>query len=106
MDVYNVYGIEVVGVQFVLFEDVSKYGIINILGFYGYVFEVKDLVEKFFFEEVFLEIVVMGCYVLNLLIFFVLKFIGRGVGNEIQFIDVFCEVCCKQFIYVWLLEGN
>ena len=29
MDVYDVYGTEVVGVQSVLPEDVSKYGIIN-----------------------------------------------------------------------------
>lgn len=46
MDVYNAYGTEVVGVQSVLPEDVSKYGIINTSGSHGHVFEVKDLVEK------------------------------------------------------------
>lgn len=46
MDVYDVYGTEVVGVQSVLPEDVSKYGIINTSGSQGHVYEVNDLVEK------------------------------------------------------------
>ncbi|AMA52506.1 UTP--glucose-1-phosphate uridylyltransferase GalU [Bacillus inaquosorum] len=106
MDVYDAYGTEVVGVQSVLPEDVSKYGIINTSGSQGHVYEVKDLVEKPSPEEAPSEIAVMGRYVLNSLIFPVLKSIGRGAGNEIQLTDALREVCCKQPIHARLLEGN
>ncbi|MEC1793484.1 UTP--glucose-1-phosphate uridylyltransferase GalU [Bacillus vallismortis] len=106
MDVYNAYGTEVIGVQSVLPEDVSKYGIINTSGTHGHVYEVKDVVEKPSLDEAPSEIAVMGRYVLNSSIFPVLKSIGRGVGNEIQLTDALREVCCKQPIHARLLEGN
>ncbi len=106
MDVYDAYGTEVVGVQSVLPEDVSKYGIINTSGSQGHVYEVKDLVEKPSPEEAPSEIAVMGRYVLNSLIFPVLKSIGRGAGNEIQLTDALREVCCKRPIHARSLEGN
>lgn len=106
MDVYDVYGTEVVGVQSVLPEDVSKYGIINTSGSQGHVYEVNDLVEKPSPEEAPSEIAVMGRYVLNSSIFSVLKTIGRGAGNEIQLTDALREVCHKEPIHARLLEGN
>ncbi|MFB4366243.1 UTP--glucose-1-phosphate uridylyltransferase GalU [Bacillus sp. LR_6] len=105
MDVYDVYGTEVVGVQSVLPEDVSKYGIIT-SGSQGHVYEVNDLVEKPSPEEAPSEIAVMGRYVLNSSIFSVLKTIGRGAGNEIQLTDALREVCRKEPIHARLLEGN
>ncbi len=106
MDVYNAYGTEVIGVQSVLPEDVSKYGIINTSGTHGHVYEVKDVVEKPSLDEAPSEIAVMGRYVLNSSIFPVLKSIGRGVGNEIQLTDALREVCCKQPIHARLLAGR
>lgn len=106
MDVYDVYGTEVVGVQSVLPEDVSKYGIINTSGSQGHVYEVNDLVEKPSPEEAPSEIAVMGRYVLNSSIFSVLKTIGRGAGNEIQLTDALREVCRNEPIHARLLEGN
>ncbi len=96
MDVYNAYGTEVVGVQSVLPEDVSKYGMINTSGTHGHVYEVKDVVEKPSLDEAPSENAVIGRYVLNSSIFLVLKLIGRGAGNEIQLTDALREVCCKQ----------
>lgn len=60
MDVYNAYSKEVAGVQSVLPEDVSKYGIINTSGTHGHVYEVKDVVEKPSLDEASSEIAVMG----------------------------------------------
>ncbi|MEC1755781.1 UTP--glucose-1-phosphate uridylyltransferase GalU [Bacillus mojavensis] len=106
MDVYDAYGTEVVGVQSVLPEDVSKYGIINTSGSKGHVYEVKDLVEKPSPEEAPSEIAVMGRYVLTPSIFPVLKSIGRGAGNEIQLTDALREVCRTQPIHARLLKGK
>ncbi|WP_434178702.1 UTP--glucose-1-phosphate uridylyltransferase GalU [Bacillus stercoris] len=106
MDVYDAYGTEVVGVQSVLPEDVSKYGIINTSGTHGHVYEVKDLVEKPSPEEAPSDIAVMGRYVLNSSIFPVLKSIVRGAGNEIQLTDALREVCRNEPIHARLLEGN
>ncbi|WP_336183111.1 UTP--glucose-1-phosphate uridylyltransferase GalU [Bacillus sp. 205(2023)] len=106
MDVYAAYGTEVVGVQSVLPEDVSKYGIIQTSGSQGHVYEVNDLVEKPSPEDAPSEIAVMGRYVLNPSIFPVLKSIGRGAGNEIQLTDALREVCRTQPIHARLLEGK
>ncbi|MGR0121451.1 UTP--glucose-1-phosphate uridylyltransferase GalU [Bacillus halotolerans] len=106
MDVYADYGTEVVGVQSVLPEDVSKYGIIQTSGSQGHVYEVNDLVEKPSPEDAPSEIAVMGRYVLNPSIFPVLKSIGRGAGNEIQLTDALREVCRTQPIHARLLEGK
>ncbi|MFJ9291997.1 UTP--glucose-1-phosphate uridylyltransferase GalU [Bacillus halotolerans] len=106
MDVYADYGTEVVGVQSVLPEDVSKYGIIQTSGSQGHVYEVNDLVEKPSPEEAPSETAVMGRYVLNPSIFPVLKSIGRGAGNEIQLTDALREVCRTQPIHARLLEGK
>ncbi|MEC0321576.1 UTP--glucose-1-phosphate uridylyltransferase GalU [Bacillus subtilis] len=103
MDVYDVYGTEVVGVQSVLPEDVSKYGIINTSGSQGHVYEVNEKPSP---EEAPSEIAVMGRYVLNSSIFSVLKTIGRGAGNEIQLTDALREVCRNEPIHARLLEGN
>ncbi|MEK4378108.1 MULTISPECIES: UTP--glucose-1-phosphate uridylyltransferase GalU [Bacillus] len=106
MDVYADYGTEVVGVQSVLPEDVSKYGIIQTSGSQSHVYEVNDLVEKPSPEEAPSETAVMGRYVLNPSIFPVLKSIGRGAGNEIQLTDALREVCRTQPIHARLLEGK
>ncbi|MCI3194104.1 UTP--glucose-1-phosphate uridylyltransferase GalU [Bacillus sp. HU-1818] len=106
MDVYDTCGTEVVGVQSVAPEDVSKYGIIQTAGNEGHVYEVEDLVEKPSPEEAPSEIAVMGRYVLNPSIFSVLKSIGRGAGNEIQLTDALREACRTQPIHARLLEGN
>nr|WP_087991400.1 UTP--glucose-1-phosphate uridylyltransferase GalU [Bacillus subtilis] len=106
MDVYAAYGTEVVGVQSVLPEDVSKYGIIQTSGSQGRVYEVNDLVEKPSLEEAPSKIAVMGRYVLNPSIFPVLKSIRRGAGNEIQLTDALREVCRTQPIHARLLEGK
>ncbi|MGG1228672.1 UTP--glucose-1-phosphate uridylyltransferase GalU [Bacillus halotolerans] len=100
MDVYAAYGTEVVGVQPVLPEDVSKYGIIQTSGSQGHVYEVNSP------EEAPSEIAVMGRYVLNPSIFPILKSIGRGAGNEIQLTDALREVCRTQPIHARLLEGK
>ncbi|MDG0765292.1 UTP--glucose-1-phosphate uridylyltransferase GalU [Bacillus halotolerans] len=106
MDVYAAYGTEIVGVQSVLPEDVSKYGIIQTSDSQGHVYEVNDLVEKPSPEAAPSEIAVMGRYVLNPSIFPVLKSIGRGAGNEIQLTDALREVCRTQPIHARLLEGK
>lgn len=59
------------------------------------------MVEKFKVEMVLLRYVVVGCYVLDCVIFDVLCCIDQGVGGEVQFIDVIVLLIVEgYFVYV------
>ncbi|MFC2947736.1 UTP--glucose-1-phosphate uridylyltransferase GalU [Virgibacillus sediminis] len=90
LDVYEMYGHSVVGVQGVPWEDVSKYGIIRPSRANGYasgVQEVESLVEKPDREHAPSNLGIMGRYVLSPQIFSTLKDQQPGKDGEIQLTD-------------------
>ncbi|MCI2252824.1 UTP--glucose-1-phosphate uridylyltransferase GalU [Domibacillus sp. PGB-M46] len=106
MDVHEQAGTDVVGVQHVAPEDVSKYGIIAPRACTGSVYELADLVEKPSVDEAPSMIAVMGRYVLNPSIFPVLESLERGTGGEIQLTDALRKQCAASPIHAVLLEGQ
>ncbi len=80
IDVYNEYGVSVLGVQTVAKEDVSKYGIADVNEIEDRTYEVKALVEKPSVNEAPSNIAILGRYVLTPEIFEVLE--NRPALNE------------------------
>lgn len=81
---YEEIGVLILVVMWVLYEDIVKYGVINLskevmLGFYNVIF----FVEKLELKDVLSDLVIIGCYVFMLEIFDVLVKIKLGKGNEI-----------------------
>ncbi|WP_409298834.1 UTP--glucose-1-phosphate uridylyltransferase GalU [Peribacillus sp. SCS-26] len=87
LDIYDVMGRQVIGVQQVAPAEVSKYGIIRYHSRIDSVCEVDDLVEKPSLDTAPSTMAVMGRYVLKPSIFKVLQHTKRGAGNEVQLTD-------------------
>ncbi|WP_050180054.1 UTP--glucose-1-phosphate uridylyltransferase GalU [Domibacillus robiginosus] len=106
MDVHEQTGTDVVGVQHVAPEDVSKYGIIDTRTSRGLVYELADLVEKPSVDEAPSMIAVMGRYVLNPSIFPILASLEKGAGGEIQLTDALRKQCTVSPIHAVSIQGQ
>ncbi|WP_046174244.1 UTP--glucose-1-phosphate uridylyltransferase GalU [Domibacillus indicus] len=106
IDVYEQVKTDVIGVQHVAPEDVSKYGIIDPGAHTGPIYELADLVEKPSVEEAPSMIAVMGRYVLEPSIFNLLETLDRGAGNEIQLTDALRKQCAASTIHAVCLSGQ
>lgn len=105
VDVNQVSGVSIIVVEDVLYDKIGSYGIVVIDVFDGCQGWISVIVEKFKFEDVLSDFVVVGCYVLSLVIFDLFEFIGIGVGGEIQLIDVIVELFKIEWVDVYWFEG-
>ncbi len=87
IDCYDTYEGNIIGVQEVAKEDVSRYGIISGEKMADGIWRVDDLVEKPKAEEAPSRIAVMGRYVLTPDIFPAIEKTNPGKGGEIQITD-------------------
>jgi len=97
MDVYEKHSVEVIGVQRVNPQDVTKYGIVS-PQYYSRqnsteAFWIKDLVEKPALPDAPSDLAVIGRYILKPSIFPALEQIKPGRGGEIQLTDALREIC-------------
>lgn len=106
--VFEKYQSPVIGVQEVLPQDVSKYGII------GYdsasiedgVYEVHGLVEKPSMEKAPSNSAIMGRYILTPDIFNILKTLKPGKGGEIQLTDALQELLKVRRLFAYHFKGK
>lgn len=106
IDIYDQVQTDVIGVQHVAPEDVSKYGIIDPGAHTGPLYEIADLVEKPTAAEAPSMIAVMGRYILEPSIFTILETVDRGAGGEIQLTDALRKKCSSAPIHAVCLEGQ
>lgn len=106
IDIYDQVQTDVIGVQHVAPEDVSKYGIIDPGAHTGPLYEIADLVEKPTAAEAPSMIAVMGRYILEPSIFTILEALDRGSGGEIQLTDALRKKCAAASIHAVCLEGQ
>lgn len=106
IDIYDQVQTDVIGVQHVAPEDVSKYGIIDPGAHTGPLYEIADLVEKPSAAEAPSMIAVMGRYILEPSIFTILETLDRGAGSEIQLTDALRKKCAAAPIHALCLEGQ
>lgn len=109
IDVFNNKQSSVVGVQEVLLEDVSKYGIIDPKGDINHqkrVCELNDMVEKPKVSEAPSQFAVLGRYVLTPEIFDYLANQEAGSGGEIQLTDAIRRLNKDQVVYAYNFIGK
>ncbi|MDR2736711.1 MAG: UTP--glucose-1-phosphate uridylyltransferase GalU [Gracilibacteraceae bacterium] len=107
IEYYNEYGGNLIGVQQVVKEDASKYGIItgNLLA--PRLYKAENLVEKPAADEIVGQpLAIMGRYILNPEIFDILAEQAPGRGGEIQLTDAIQTLSQTQPIYAFAFEGK
>jgi len=106
IECYNEYKTSILGVQPVLEEDVSKYGIIKGMHIEDRVYKVKDLVEKPKVEEAPSNIAILGRYIITPQIFDILSETKPGKGGEIQLTDALRTLIQHEAMYAYSFEGR
>lgn len=104
--VYDKYKATILGVQKVPKEDVNKYGIVNGKYIENRVYKVNNLIEKPDIKNAPSNIAILGRYIINPVIFKILKDIKPGKGGEIQLTDGLKELAKKETIYAYNFEGR
>ena len=106
--IYQQYGTGVIAVQEVPWEDVSKYGVVDVRPLKGGppgLGEITRIVEKPSREEAPSNLAVVGRYILTHHVLDLLENQERGSGNEIQLTDAIAEALKTQTILAYPFEG-
>lgn len=104
---YELYGGNIIGVQEVLPEDVTKYGIIDGSKISPRLFKAENMIEKPKVGEApDAPLAIMGRYILNPEILDILAELPPGTGGEIQLTDAILELSKVQDVYAYSFEGK
>ena len=106
IDVFDIYGSSVLGVQHVEKENVSKYGIIDCEEKDERIYKVNNLVEKPDTDKAPSNIAILGRYIITPEIFDCLEKVKPGSGGEIQLTDALKMLSEKQDIYAYDFIGR
>ncbi|MGQ9497463.1 MAG: UTP--glucose-1-phosphate uridylyltransferase GalU [Desulfotomaculales bacterium] len=106
LDVYDELGGNVIAVQEVPDEDVSKYGIVAGEEIAPRVYRIHDLVEKPSPAEAPSRLAVMGRYILQPRVFALLEETPPGAGGEIQLTDALRALVREQPLYGYAFQGR
>jgi len=104
---YEINGGNIIGVQEVPPEDISKYGIIDGSKISSRLYKAKNMIEKPTLQEApDLPLGIMGRYILNPEIFDILGELPTGRGGEIQLTDALLVLSRLQDVYAYCFEGK
>jgi UTP--glucose-1-phosphate uridylyltransferase len=107
MEIHDLHGVPVVGVQQVEDKDVEKYGIVGIDDEIDErVFSISTLFEKPKVHEAPSNFAIMGRYILTPDIFDILPELSAGAGGEIQLTDALLKLNEERPIFAYEFEGN
>lgn len=104
---YEIYGSNILGVQEVPLQDVSKYGIVNGSKISKRLYRAETMIEKPSLSQApDVPLAIMGRYILNPEIFDILADLPPGRGGEIQLTDAIIELAKFQNVYAYNFEGK
>jgi len=106
MDAYREVGGNIIAVDAVPENDVSKYGVISPVKRNGKLIEMDGMVEKPSVDKAPSNLKITGRYILQPEIFDLLEDQGPGAGNEIQLTDAMERLMKKQQFYAFEYEGQ
>lgn len=106
VDIYETEQSPILGVQKVLWEDVSKYGIVNGEKTSDRITEVESLVEKPSREEATTNLAILGRYIVTPDIFPILHETKPGKNNEIQLTDALNKLAEKRKMIAYDFIGK
>lgn len=105
-EVYQHYGRSVIGVQPILRQDSSKYGVIAGNAVDERLYRLQGIVEKPKPEEAPSELGVVGRYILDPRIMDILATTERGKGGEIQLTDAIATLLEEEAVYAHAFAGK
>lgn len=105
VDAYDRVGGNVIAVDAVPEEEVSKYGVITPKGRDRQIIEMVGMVEKPSREEAPSNLTITGRYILQPKIFQLLADQGAGAGGEIQLTDAMARLMDEQKFYAYEFDG-
>jgi UTP--glucose-1-phosphate uridylyltransferase len=103
---YEQFKTSILGVQEIPKENTHKYGIVDGRKIEDRIYRVKDLVEKPAVDEAPSNIAILGRYIINPLIFEILKNTKPGKGGEIQLTDALKELATREAMYAYIFKGK
>jgi UTP--glucose-1-phosphate uridylyltransferase len=106
MEQYENHDSSIIGVQHVLDNEVSRYGIVDGFGIENRLYSINHLVEKPKVEEAPSNLAIMGRYILTPRIFEILNNQAPGAGGEIQLTDAIAELNRYESVYAYEFEGK
>ncbi len=106
VDIYQRYGRSLLGVQTILREDSSKYGVIAGNAVDERLYRLQAIVEKPKPEEAPSELGVVGRYILDPRIMDILATTERGKGGEIQLTDAIATLLEEEAVYAYAFAGT
>lgn len=106
MDVYNDLGGSVIGVQDVMDEDVSRYGIVKGTMVSPGICRVETMVEKPSLADAPSRSAIMGRYVISPSIFSILERTQPGKGGEVQLTDALVTLAHKEPVFSYNFKGT
>lgn len=106
MEQYEHFNSSILGVQQVLLEDVSRYGIIEMKSLGNRLYKVNSLIEKPNQSEAPSNLAIIGRYILTPKIFEILGHQQPGVDGEIQLTDAIAKLKKFEEIYAYDFEGT
>jgi UTP--glucose-1-phosphate uridylyltransferase len=106
IDSYDQKKVSILGVQTVLQQEVSKYGVVSVPNFGDILHKINGIVEKPSVEKAPSCLAVLGRYVLTPQIFEILETQKPGKNNEIQLTDAIETLLDTQSIYAYDFEGE
>ncbi len=106
IDYFYEYGKSVVGVQPVLPEEVSKYGVIAGKEIGNQFYELEDLIEKPDSNKAPSNLAIVGRYIISPEIFDILENTEPGYDGEIQLTDALRVLCHSQGMYGRIINGE
>jgi UTP--glucose-1-phosphate uridylyltransferase len=106
IDKYERYNSSIIGVQHVLNDEVSRYGIVDGIMVEDSLYQVTHLVEKPKQEDAPSNIAIMGRYILSPSIFDILGNQAPGAGGEIQLTDAIETLNRIEAVYAYNFQGT
>ncbi|GLI09881.1 UTP--glucose-1-phosphate uridylyltransferase [Paenibacillus tyrfis] len=106
IDLYDQKQASIIGVKPVSEDDVSRYGITDVILEEEHLYKIKSLVEKPQKEESPSNLAVMGRYILTPCIFKYLEKQEVGTGGEIQLTDAISQLAQEELMYAYHFSGT
>jgi UTP--glucose-1-phosphate uridylyltransferase len=107
VDIFNVHGCSVLGVQNVPEQDTDKYGIVTLeRSIAPRVGKMSHIVEKPKPQQAASTLAVVGRYLLTAAVFDDLAKIGKGAGGEIQLTDGIARLMQREAVFAFEFEGK
>ncbi|OXM86541.1 UTP--glucose-1-phosphate uridylyltransferase GalU [Paenibacillus rigui] len=105
IELYEELQASIIGVQPVLYDEVSRYGIVNGRDVADRIYSVTSLVEKPKKELAPSNLAILGRYILAPEIFNILDRQDEGTGGEIQLTDAISKLTDLEEVYAYNFEG-